>query len=569
MSNDCAIAYFSMEVGIDPAMPTYSGGLGILAGDTVKAAADLNLPFTAVTLVSRRGYFRQEIDAAGSQIEHPADWDPAAFMELQKPAVTVSIEGRPLTVRAWRYDYRGANGGLVPLFFLDTDTPENIPADREITHWLYGGDDAYRLKTAIVLGIGGLRMLEALGFHPRRYHLNEGHASLLTLELLQRTRRSIENVWDENLVWDLPAVRERTIFTTHTPVAAGHDRFSYELIERVLGDSIPIPVLKRLAGEDALNSTLLAMNLSGYINGVAKKHQAVSRTMFKGYSISSVTNGVHSVTWTHEAFRRLYDGYLPGWREEPNLLAWVDKIPDEGLWAAHREAKEKLVTLVRERTGVPFDPDILTIGFARRATGYKRADLLLSDLDRLRSFGAGRLQIVYAGKAHPRDLEGKELIRRVTGRLAALAPDIRAVYLPDYTMDLAMTLIPGVDLWLNNPLRPLEASGTSGMKAAHNGVPNFSVLDGWWIEGHIEGVTGWSIGPDNSSPNPEDREAADAVDREDLYGKLERVIMPLYYDDRAGWIRVMRGAIGKNAYYFNTHRMMRRYVTDAYIRALS
>jgi starch phosphorylase len=569
MNNAGSIAYFSMEVGLDPDIPTYSGGLGILAGDTIKAAADLSLPFVAVTLVSRQGYFRQVLDAGGVQREEPSRWDPAAALALEAPRVTVAIEGRQVAVAAWRLDHKSGRGGTVPVYFLDTDLPENDPADRDITQRLYGGDDAYRLKGEIVLGIGGLRMLEALEIPVSVYHLNEGHAALLTLELLQRTRRQVENVWDERLVWDLQAVREKTVFTTHTPVAAGHDQFPWDLVLRILGEHIPLERFHELAGADRMNNTLLAMNLSGYINGVAKKHGEVSRSLFKGYNISSVTNGVHSLTWTHPRFRGLYDRYIPGWREEPTLLAWVDKIPSGALWEAHQMAKDQLFDHIRGATGVLLDARTFTIGFARRATGYKRMDLLLSDRDLLRRIGGGRLQLVFAGKSHPRDAEGKELIRLVHEHLAALAGGgIRAVYLPDYDMRLAQLLIPGVDLWLNTPLRPLEASGTSGMKAAHNGVPNFSVLDGWWIEGHIEGLTGWSIGQAPQEAAVTDRAAADAADAADLYRKLERDIMPLFYEDRAGWVRVMKGAIGKNAYYFNTHRMMRRYVTEAYLRSM-
>ncbi len=554
-----------MEVGLSPEMPTYSGGLGVLAGDTIKAAADLGLPFVAVTLISRRGYFRQVLGEDGAQVEEPSSWDPSLFMELQTPRVSVRIEGREVSVCSWRYEQRSAFGRSVPVIFLDTDLAANAPEDREITHYLYGGDDTYRLRAEIVLGIGGLRMLEALGFHVARYHLNEGHAALLTLELLHQTKKSIENVWDERLIWDLPAVREKTIFTTHTPVAAGHDRFPYDLVAQVLGDYVPLELLRKLAGEESMNNTLLAMNLSGFINGVAKKHRDISRSMFQGYAISAVTNGVHSVSWTHPAMAALFDRHIPAWREDPTLLAWVDKIPDSKILETHRLVKRELVELILQSTGVRFDEDVLTIGFARRATGYKRADLLFSDPDRLRRIGAGKLQIVFAGKAHPRDQEGKDLIRRVHQRMAELEGAIPAVWLPDYDMRLALKLIAGVDVWLNTPLRPLEASGTSGMKAAHNGVPNFSVLDGWWIEGHIEGLTGWSIGPPPDEVGMVERADSDAADVADLYRKLENKIIPLYLGDSHGWARVMKGAIGKNAYYFNAHRMMSRYVTEAYL----
>jgi len=561
------IAYFSMEIGLDARIPTYSGGLGVLAGDTLKSAADLGLPVVAVTLLSRSGYFRQELTAEGCQVEHPVEWRPEELMERLPEEVAVSIEGREVKVGVWRYTVKSLTGGEVPVLFLDTDLEGNDPEDRAITDQLYGGDEAYRLKQEIVLGIGGVRMLQALGVAVFKYHLNEGHSALLTLELLRWHRRDVREVWDEKLTWDYESVRERCIFTTHTPVEAGHDKFSYELAGKVLGSPVPSEVLKELAGEEHLNMTLLALNLSNYVNGVAKKHGEVSRRMFRGYHIHSITNGVHSYSWTSEPMKRLYDTYLPGWADEPELFVRVDTLPDEEIWSAHLEAKRDLLRLLRERTGADLSEELLTIGFARRATSYKRADLLFEDIERLAAIGDGQLQVVYAGKAHPRDEPGKKLIERIFRFARELRDRVRVVYLPDYNMKTALTLVSGVDLWLNTPLRPMEASGTSGMKAVHNGVPNFSVLDGWWIEGHIEGVTGWSIGPP-----PVKGEVADyngTKDAEDLYDKLERVILPLYYQDRPAWIRVMKNAIGKNAYYFNSHRMMRRYVTNAYIRTHS
>jgi len=564
-ARDPRIAYFSMEIGLENGIPTYSGGLGVLAGDTIRSAADLDLPMVAVTLVSREGYFRQELDASGWQHEHPASWRPEESLVPLEPRVTVEIEGRPVQVRGWLYEVRSLRQGLVPVYLLDTDLPENAPEDRGITARLYGGDDRYRLKQEIVLGLGGIRFLDALGHYGiRKYHMNEGHASLLTLELLNRFKKDIEDVWDERLVWNTDEVRACCVFTTHTPVEAGHDKFSWDLVGEVLGEVVPFGVLKELAGEDCLNMTRLALNLSDYVNGVAKKHGEVSKQLFPGYEIHSITNGVHSYTWTAEPFRRLYDRYLPGWANEPELFVRVGRIPDEELWAAHLEAKTALVDEVRKRTGVALDPERFILGFARRATAYKRADLLFRDLDRLRRIGRGRLQVVYAGKAHPRDEEGKHLIRRIHEAARALEGDLPVVYLPAYDMRLGLLLTSGVDVWLNTPLRPWEASGTSGMKAAHNGVLNFSVLDGWWIEGHIEDYTGWAIGP---APDAADLERdSDETDAEDLYRKLETRVLPTFYDDRKTWVRMMQNAIGKNAYYFNTHRMMRRYVTEAYIR---
>ena len=554
------IAYFSMEIGVRSDMPTYSGGLGVLAGDTIKSAADLKLPVVAVTLLTKKGYFRQELDIYGRQTELPDEFDPHQFMVPLQERVVVNIEGREVVIGSWIYLVESATGGKVPIIFLDADFPENAPQDRAIAHCLYGGESDYRLKQEIVLGIGGTRMLDKLGFQIKKYHMNEGHSSLLILELLKRYKKNIEEVWDENLVWDIDKVRSFCVFTTHTPVAAGHDKFTYDTVERIMGEIIPMSAVKVFAGQESLNLTLLALNLSNYINGVAKKHGEVSQGMFPGYAIHAITNGVHSFTWTCDSLKRIYDTYLPGWANEPEIFVRVGRIPDNELWDAHMEAKRHLIDYVNRETQTGMNYDTFTIGFARRATAYKRADLLFSDMDRLARMAEGRLQIVYAGKAHPHDESGKKLIERIFEIKERLKDKIRIAFLKNYSMDIALKITSGVDVWLNTPLRPLEASGTSGMKAAHNGVPNFSVLDGWWIEGHIEGFTGWAIGPSPNVP------ADPARDADDLYYKLESIIMPTFYDDKRLWIRIMQNAIGKNAYYFNSHRMMRRYVTEAYIR---
>ena len=564
LTKEPKIAYFSMEIGIQNDIPTYSGGLGVLAGDTIRTSADLKLPMVAVTLLVKKGYFIQELDKYGRQTELPVDWEPSKYMKLLPIKISVKIEGRDVLVQAWQYNVSSLTGGCIPLFFLDTDIPENIPEDREITAKLYGGDLSYRLKQEIVLGIGGVRMLHELDFEIKKYHMNEGHSSLLTLELLNRFKRPIEDVWDEKLVWDIEKVKDLCVFTTHTPIEAGHDRFPYDLVQKILGDFIPLKILKELGGQDNLNMTRLGLNLSEFINGVAKKHSEVSRSMFPGYEINAITNGVHSFTWTCNSFKRLFDKYLPGWANEPELFVRVGRIPNEEIWEAHMEAKNILLDYVKRTTGVEMNKDILTIGFARRATAYKRADLIFSDIERLKKIGAGKLQIIYAGKAHPKDEPGKKIIEKIFSIKKELGNSIKLAYLKNYDMDIALKMVSGVDIWLNTPLRPREASGTSGMKAAHNGVINFSILDGWWIEGHIEGYTGWSIGP-----NPTETtlvENMDTRDSDDLYLKLENIIIPLFYENRRTWIKMMQNAIGKNAYYFNSHRMMRRYVTDAYIR---
>ncbi|MCW4019946.1 MAG: alpha-glucan family phosphorylase [Candidatus Bathyarchaeota archaeon] len=545
-------AFFSMEVGVKSEIPTYSGGLGVLAGDMIRSSADLRIPLVAVTLVSRKGYLRQEITKEGRQLEYPDEWNPSDYLDLVPADVKVRIEGRDVKIKAWLYEHRSLTGGVVCILFLDTDVEGNAPEDRGITDFLYGGDERYRLKQEIVLGIGGIRMLGALKFNLRKYHMNEGHSSLLALELMNR------NGMDPN------KVRNLCIFTTHTPVEAAFDKFSYDLVEELLGDEFPVDVLKEQGGKDKLNMTLLALNLSKYVNGVTKAHMEFSRKLFPRHHIWAITNGVHSYTWTCPHFRELFDRYIPGWANEPELLVRVDGIPNGEIWDAHLKAKKDLLGFVKEKTGVEMDPSELTIGFARRATAYKRATLIFSDLERLREINRrGSLQLIFAGKAHPRDESGKAMIRKIHGYKALLKGEISVVYLEDYNIDMAAKLTAGVDVWLNTPMPPLEASGTSGMKAAHNGVVNFSVLDGWWIEGCIDDVTGWSIGPSPDEPVSESERRTREL--QDLYNKLEYLVVPTYYQKRDSWVGLMENSIGKVAYYFNSHRMMRRYITEAYM----
>ncbi len=556
------IAYFSMEIALANDIPTYSGGLGILAGDTMRAAADLGLPFVAVSLVSRAGYFRQEIDAAGRQIEHPALWDPGKSAIPLEAKIVVNIEGRDVWVGGWLYLLKSHMGGVAPVVLLDTDLSENGMEDRQITHYLYGDGETYRLKQEIVLGIGGVRMLYALGFQIRQYHMNEGHSAFLAVELLRRFAYPAEDIRPGESRYDAPRVREMCNFTTHTPVEAGHDQFPYDLARRMLGDAIDFEELKALAGGDRLNMTRLALSLSEYVNGVARRHAEVSRRMFPGYRVHAVTNGVHPYTWTCESFVRVYDAHLPGWCHEPELLVRADSIPDAVIWEAHLEAKKRLIETVRTRTGVSFHSNIPIIGFARRMTAYKRPDLIFSDLKRLQAIAEQQpFQIILSGKAHPLDDAGKRLIETLHADIRQLHEAVSVAYLPDYDMATALEMVSGVDVWLNTPLRPFEASGTSGMKAAFNGVPQLSILDGWWIEGCIEGVTGWAVGEDGEAPASNDAGL--------LYRKLEQIVLPLYYGysgERAAWITVMKGAICKNASFFNSHRMLRRYATEAYIR---
>lgn len=579
------IAYFSMEIGLDAEVPTYSGGLGVLAGDTIRAAADLNLPMVALTLLHRKGYFYQRISADGHQAEEAVEWVVEDFLEELPARASVEIEGRTVKIRPWRYEVQGAGGSFVPVYFLDTNLPENSAWDRTLTDFLYGGDQHYRLCQEIVLGIGGVRMLRSLGYHEiNRFHMNEGHAALLTLELLDEEARAGNRT--TVIRSDIEAIRKKCIFTTHTPVPAGHDQFPMEMVTRIFGQRKDFLDMEDVYCKDLaarvlgitgaqwnidqpvgakLNMTLLALNMSHYVNGVAKKHGEISKRMFAEYEINSITNGVHAATWAGAAFQNLYDEFIPGWRIDNFSLRYALSIPKELVWAAHRELKKKLIEYVNRENNLGMSMDVLTIGFARRSAEYKRGDLFFADMERLKkiSVHSGRFQVIYAGKAHPQDQGGKEVIRRIYQAKEALKENIKIAYLENYDIDLGKIITSGVDVWLNTPQPPMEASGTSGMKAALNGIPSLSVLDGWWIEGCIEGLTGWSIiGEDPALIRPGKELPEDALS---LYDKLEGVIIPLFYHDRDRFIEVMVHCIAINGSFFNTHRMLQQYVLNAYL----
>ena len=544
------IAYFSMEIGINEHIPTYSGGLGILAGDTLKSCADLNVPIVGVTLLSENGYFYQKIDENGNQIELPINFNINDFLTELPTKTAITLEDREVKIRIWYYPVEGINGYIIPVFFLDTNLEENSEYDRQITKHLYGGDQKYRLAQEMVLGIGGIRALQTLGYKTiDRFHMNEGHAALLTLELYRQ-------------YGNIEKVRNQCVFTTHTPVAAGHDQFDISLVRPMLGDMFPETVYNEITFENRLNMTKVALFFSHYVNGVAKKHGEVSRQMFPGYSIDSITNGVHSTTWVSEPFQILFDKHMPGWRSDPYVLRSAFSIDKKEIWAAHMLAKRRLIDFVNSRYNIGINYDKFTIGFARRQTAYKRPELLISDPGRLVHIAeiVGPFQIIYAGKAHPNDESGKQLIRRFYEVKKQVGKKIKMAYIHNYDISIGRYLTSGVDLWLNTPRRPKEASGTSGMKAAHNGVPQFGTLDGWWVEGCIENITGWSIGPRKTKEDESD----DDIDRKDLYEKLENWIMPKFYNDRDNWIRTMRSCIAINASFFNTNRMIQQYVLDAY-----
>lgn len=553
------IAYFSMEIALASEIPTYSGGLGVLAGDTLRSAADMGLPMVAVTLLYRKGYFRQQLDAHGHQTERDVVWTPELHLERLPNEVSLHIQGRDLRVGLWRYTIHGVDGHRLPVYLLDTDLEGNHPDDRRITDHLYAGEERYRLTQEAVLGIGGRQMLAALGLEPTRYHMNEGHSSLLAVDLL---KKHWESAPDPSLEACIAAVRAACVFTTHTPIPAGHDRFPRALAEEVFG-ARPVEAvasIPRLLGSE-LNMSVLGLELSGFVNGVSLRHGEVSRGMFPGHEIHAVTNGVHSATWTSPAMQAVFDRHIPGWRRHGHALRSAQRIPTAEIVAAHRRAKQILVDEINAHGDHGFDVDRFTIGFARRVTSYKRLTLLLRDVGRLREIARrwGSLQIVFSGKAHPRDHEGKRLIEAVFREREALLPHVRAVFLPGYDMRACARIVAGVDLWLNTPTAPLEASGTSGMKAAHNGVPNFSVRDGWWCEGYIAGHTGWVIEVAHSGDG-----SADDQDARRLYQVLEEEILSLYFSDQRRWAEMMRDCIALAASYFNTHRMLEEYATRAY-----
>jgi glycogen phosphorylase len=555
-----SIAYFSMEIGLLSEMPTYSGGLGVLAGDTLRAAADTGLPVIGITLLNRKGYFRQHLDAEGNQTESRVSWEPKNFLKPLDIRVSITIEGRKVAIRPWIFSLTGFMGHVVKICFLDTSLPENSSWDQTLTDNLYGGDNHYRFCQEIVLGIGGIAMLRALGYlNLQAYHMNEGHSALLILSLLEEQMK-IEKVCNVTPTC-AQDVRNLCVFTTHTPVPAATDQYPIDMVRQVLGEERTATLKSAACFKDSvLNMTYLGLCFSHYINGVSMRHEAISQTMFPNYPINSITNGVHAVTWTSESFSKLFDHFVPEWSKDNLSLRYTVNLPLEEIQKAHSVAKKAMINEIEQRTGVHLEGSVFTIGFARRATGYKRANLLFSDIERLRQIvsNSGPIQVIYSGKAHPRDSSGKEIIASIYKAAQELKDTIKVVYLEEYDMNLAKYLCSGVDLWLNTPQKPQEASGTSGMKAALNGVPSLSILDGWWVEGHIEGVTGWSIG------ETWELESSPEAEIDSLYNKLEYVIMPMFYLRPKLYAWVMRNAIALNGSFYNSQRMLSQYIKNAY-----
>ncbi len=551
MANKLHVAYFTMEIGLSSEIPTFAGGLGVLAADLMRSCADLGVEAACITGCWRYGYLRQELHDDGTQSYEEIPWDPASKLRKRPETVTVQVEGRDVRVGCWELPLEGALC-TVPVFFLDTNLPENTPEDRDITKGLYGGDLAMRCKQEIVLGIGGVRMLRALGYGEiANFHLNEGHCSFLTLELLRERGFNDEDV------------RASCAFTTHTPVRAGHDVFPYDLAWRIAGDQLPWHI-RKLAGEDALSMTRLAMSMSRGTFGVSRVHGEVSRSILGNPDVSHITNGVHHVEWASPPMRALFDAHIPGWREHPILLQHHCRdLGDRELWEAHMQSKRRLIEMVNAQSDVPFHLDRLTIVSARRIVPYKRPELLYTNLRRLKEVARGNLQIIHAGNAHPHDPFSQEVIRNIIQRSKELRGAVDIFYLPNYNPDLAKLLVAGADMWLNTPTRLHEASGTSGMKACLNGVLNLSTLDGWWAEAHeIDPEAGWRIGPLASALDDEDTRTIDA---EDLYTQLQYQVIPEYsYPERSRWIRRMKRAIGLLG-TFNSHRCVQEYVREAWV----
>ncbi len=552
------VAYFSMEIGIDRSIPTYAGGLGILAGDTLRSAADLGLQMVGVTLLYRKGYVRQSLSANGDQCEAAERWEPELLLLECAPVVEVPLRDRTVAVRAWKRIETGVTGHAVPILFLDTDVPKNAPEDRAITHALYSGDPRHRVLQELILGIGGVRMLRALGYgDDLTYHMNEGHSAFLLCELLPECSVDASAC---------DTVRRRIVFTTHTPVPAGHDVFPRSLLEHILSP----PHLRRVlpaTDHNLLNMTHLAMRFAGTVNAVSAMHREVTKRMFPEADVIAITNGVHPVRWTSEPFARLFDRHIPGWRVRGEQLRHAAIISTDEIQGAHVEARKTLLDTIARRFGVPFGGAGILIGFARRATEYKRPLLIFRDPARLQRLAKtfGPINLLFAGKAHPHDEQGKRLIREINDLGMLFGDLVRVAFLPNYDVELASIMCAGVDLWLNTPRAPLEASGTSGMKCALNGVPSLSIADGWWLEGGLDGINGWVV---KSALNegglvPSDQDTADA---EALYRALEERVLPMFFRAPGEYARVMQQAIVTNGSFFNTHRMVDQYRSMAYER---
>ena len=544
------VGYFTAEIGLWSELHTYSGGLGVLAGDHIKSAADAGTPLVGVTLLYHQGYARQHIDANGVQTESFPEFDPNEHVSKTKIVLKLHLDGQPLSAYVWKAAIVGQSGHIVPVYFIDTRHPANSSEHQELSSRLYGGDDEVRIRQEDVRGVGGVQVFDYLDSELHGLHLNEGHCTFAMLELLNRG-------------WSREELAQRSLFTTHTPVPAGHDRFEWPLVREVVGELLPVDAKELvIAAGDSENGrrcsmSHLAVALSTSVNAVSKLNADVAMTMFDEQIIQPITNGVHHITWTSPVMASLFDGYLPGWRVQPETISEAETLPTDALLEARNQARQHLREFVLSKTGVELSSERLTIGFARRFATYKRANLVFRDLERLRNIGAGKIQFVFSGKAHPRDKGGKQLIRDIYDSAEQIAEEIPVAFIENYDMETGLLMTSGVDIWLNNPIRPMEASGTSGMKAAMNGVPNCSILDGWWPEACIHGVNGWAIG---NAENVRD----DERDANNIYQVLEQDVLPLWEGSKDAWAEMMKASIAASA-EFTGHRMIQDYL-DFYNR---
>ncbi|TFG06070.1 MAG: alpha-glucan family phosphorylase [Promethearchaeota archaeon] len=549
--NDTTIAYISMEIGLDSNIPTYSGGLGVLSGDTVRSAADLEIPMVGICLCYSSGYFYQLFNEKGEQKEKEIEWSYFyEFDKVEKP-ISITIQGKEVKISAWLYRVIGQSGHIIPIYLLTTEVEGNEDWQKRLTAALYDSTSRWhRIVQEMILGIGGVKLLKSLGYENLKvYHINEGHGSFATLELLSELK-------------DPEKVKDRVVFTTHTPVPAGHDKFNYDLVKDVFRDTLPSNI-KELGGKDELNMTLLAMNLSRYQNGVARKHGDISNKMFPNFKVDYITNGIHLPFWVSKPMKDIFDKKWPNWKSVPSVLQNAIEIDDLDLFDAHIENKFNLISYQKSHSWNLLDEELITIGFARRFATYKRAILIFHDIDRLGKICRNNIQFIFAGKAHPKDQAGKDYIKKIFESSEYLYDNygVKVVLMENYNMDLAHMLVSGVDIWLNTPERYREASGTSGMKAALNGILNFSVQDGWWLEGYaMNPLAGWAIGPDDSDPKAAENDWQ--VDSNYIYETLEKLIIPTY-QNHDEWIFRQKNAISLAA-YFNTHRMVTEYAEKAY-----
>ena len=554
LKNNTLVAYISMEIGIESSIPTYSGGLGVLSGDTMRSAADLGIPMVAICLCYSSGYFYQLFNEKGEQKEKEIEWNYFYEFEKISAPITIKIETKEVLVTAWLYKMIGQSGHIIPIYLLTTDVEGNENWMKKMTGSLYDSTSSWnRIVQEQILGIGAVKLLKSQGFNNLKvYHLNEGHGSFSIVELF-------------NNLGDLEKVKESVVFTTHTPVPAGHDKFDQKLVEKVFEKRFPSELRKLADDHGSLNMTFLGMNVSRYQNGVAKKHGEISRKMFPNTNIDYITNGIHLPFWISKPIRKLLDRKWPNWKSNPHLLQDAIELEDLELFDAHIENKFNLINYQKGHSWRLLDEELITIGFARRFATYKRAALIFHDIDRLGKICQGQIQFIFAGKAHPKDTMGKEYIKKIFESAEYLYNNfkVKVVIMENYNMDLAHMLVSGVDVWMNTPERYREASGTSGMKAALNGVLNLSVLDGWWLEGYqMNPMAGWAIGPDDSNPKDIGVSNSWDIDSNAIYEILKNQIIPTYrnHDD---WLLRSKHAISLAA-YFNTHRMVEEYAEKAY-----